>query len=67
MTKVSYREVEEYKEIKASALKRGIYKAQTFVSWLKSRGYNDIVELELDREDIHKCMRDYFIVLNSND
>lgn len=67
MMKVPYREVEEYKEAKANTFKNGRNRVQGFVNWLRERGYSDTVELEINRKDLHKCMHDYFLVLNSMD
>ena len=67
MMKVPYEEVQEYKDIKANTYKQGKSRVQSFVNWLVERGYSDTVELELNREDLPRCMHDYFLVLNSVD
>lgn len=67
MMKVPYEEVRKYKEAKANTFKDGKKSVQGFVNWLKEKGYTDTVELELNRDDLPKCMHDYFLVLNSID
>ena len=67
MMKVPYEEVRAYKEAKANTFKDGKKRVQGFVNWLKEKGYSDTVELELNRDNLPKCMHDYFLVLNSVD